>query len=236
MIRLIYRISDVGYQKIKPPYINNESCLKNALIAFPKDKCDWLVIADSVSDGTKRLIEELVGADKIHHVNFKRGPGAPFIYAMDYLLPQVSDQDILYFVENDYLHRPGSHEILKEGFELGADYVSLYDHPDKYFDGVNPYVEQGGEVTKVFLTKNCHWKFTNSTTGTFALLGKTLKSDYSILKKYAEKPSWSDFYMFIELGQMGKSLVTPIPSFSTHGETNWLAPLINWEKYATSNT
>ena len=37
-MKIIYRISDTsqgGHYKIKPEYINNENCLKNALLMFP---------------------------------------------------------------------------------------------------------------------------------------------------------------------------------------------------------
>jgi hypothetical protein len=67
-----------------------------------------------------------------------------------------------------------TNQILKdstEGFELGASFVALYDHPDKYLDpskGGNPYCEGGAEDTRVYLTTSCHWKITNSTTMTFA--------------------------------------------------------------------
>jgi len=33
-MRIIYRISDAGYNKVKPDYINNEACLKNATKEF----------------------------------------------------------------------------------------------------------------------------------------------------------------------------------------------------------
>jgi hypothetical protein len=29
-MKIIYRISDAGYNKMKPDYINNEACLANA--------------------------------------------------------------------------------------------------------------------------------------------------------------------------------------------------------------
>ena len=40
-IKIIYRISDAGYRKTKPSYINNENCLKNAFSVFPFEKYDW---------------------------------------------------------------------------------------------------------------------------------------------------------------------------------------------------
>ena len=45
-MKIIYRISDTGYNKIKPDYINNENCLNNALFTF--NKATWWVIADNV--------------------------------------------------------------------------------------------------------------------------------------------------------------------------------------------
>ena len=33
-MRIIYRISDAGYNKVKPEYINNENCLANATKEF----------------------------------------------------------------------------------------------------------------------------------------------------------------------------------------------------------
>jgi hypothetical protein len=40
-MKIIYRISDTGYNKVKPDYINNENCLKNALQVFPCSEYDW---------------------------------------------------------------------------------------------------------------------------------------------------------------------------------------------------
>ena len=69
-----------------------------------------------------------------------------FNMALDLALKQTECEGV-YFVEDDYLHHPRSYEILIEGLELGADYITLYDHPDKYFDGGNPLIEGDGEVT-----------------------------------------------------------------------------------------
>ena len=42
----------------------------------------------------------------------------------------------------------------------------------------------------------------------------------------------NDFELFMELGEQGKSLISPIPGYATHGETKWLCPLVNWEALA----
>ncbi len=143
------------------------------------------------------------------------------------------DDEIIYFIENDYLHKPQSKKILEEGFNLGAPFVSLYDHPDKYLDpsqGGNPYCEGGAEDTRVYLSDNCHWKMTNSTTMTFAAKVSTLKRTEPILRKHTLESHPNDFKMFLELRQNNELLITPLPGYSTHGETAYLTPLTNWSK------
>lgn len=228
-MKIIYRISDAGYNKVKPDYIDNEQCLKNATKVF-KD-AEWLVIADNVSEETDRMIQKYVTKSNILYASIGHGAGT-FNLALDTAL-KYDDNEVVYFIENDYLHKLESPKILEEGFSLGAPFVSLYDHPDKYLDpsrGGNPYCEGGGEVTRVYLTDSCHWKVTNSTTMTFAAKVNTLKATQDILRKHTSGTHPNDFQMFLELRQHNKLLITPLPGYSTHGETAWLTPLTNWSK------
>ena len=229
-MRIIYRISDAGYNKVKPDYVNNEVCLKNARETF-KD-ADWLVIADNVSEPTKKMIQNYIEEDSdVEYVSVGHGAGT-FNLALDEALT-LDDDEIVYFIENDYLHKPNSQKILEEGFELGASFISLYDHPDKYLSpekGGNPYCQGGAEDTRVYLTDSCHWKITNSTTMTFAAKVKTLKRTEEILRKHTNTTHPNDFNMFLELREKNELLITPLPGYSTHGETAWLSPLTNWEK------
>jgi hypothetical protein len=227
-MKLIYRISDAGYNKVKPSYIGNENCLRNATEIF--NQVEWLVIADNTSSPTDEMI--LKYQSNITKVSIGHGAGT-FNLALDEAL-KLDDKEVVYFLENDYLHKPNSLKVLLEGINMGADYVSLYDHPDKYMDGANPFVEGGGEYTKVFLSESCHWKLTNSTTMTFASKVKTLREDESILRKWTNTTHPHDFQMFLELRDKGRSLITPLPGYSTHGETAWLTPLINWNDICTN--
>jgi len=227
-MRIIYRISDAGYNKVKPAYINNETCLKNALSVFPWTEYDWSIIADNISKDTNDMIQKYIPRDHINYVEVGHGAGT-FNLALTEAL-KYTDEEVVYFLENDYLHKEGSPEVLLEGFKTGASYVSLYDHPDKYMRGANPYVEDGGEVTRVLLTKSCHWKITNSTTMTFAAKVKTLREDEDILRSFTVGTYPRDFDMFIALQDKGKALVTPLPGYATHGEVAWLTPLTDWSK------
>jgi hypothetical protein len=226
-VKIIYRISDSGYSKVKPAYINNEACLLNALDTFSTEKHDWLVIADNVSEATKQMLERYVL--NIKHVSVGHGAGT-FNLALDEAL-QSPDEEIIYFLENDYLHKPNSDKIIQEGLQLGASFVSLYDHPDKYLppsQGGNPYCEGGAEDTRVYLTESTHWKITNSTTMTFATTVSTLKRTEETLRKYTQGTYPEDFKMFLDLREQGELLISSIPGYSTHGETAWLSPLTDW--------
>ena len=110
-MKIIYRISDTGYNKIKPDYINNENCLLNALDMFSTEKHDWLIIADNVSQATTQMLEKYVL--NIKHVSVGHGAGT-FNLALDKALT-YNDNEIVYFIENDYLHKLGSDKILLEG-------------------------------------------------------------------------------------------------------------------------
>lgn len=223
-LQTYYRLSDCGYDKVKPSYINNETCLRNFVSQFGQKNLH--LIADNVNDSTWNRINELYPSITSSRTTFGNG-AASFNMALDLALKQTECEGV-YFVEDDYLHHPRSYEILIEGLELGADYITLYDHPDKYFDGGNPLIEGDGEVTKVYLTKSCHWKLTNSTTMTFAATVKTLKKNEPVLRKWTSSTHPHDFDMFMELRDMGSSLISPIPGYATHGETKWLCPLVNW--------
>lgn len=214
---------------MKPKYINNETCLANAMRVFCE--ADWLVIADNTSLETDKMIYKYVDQKDVVKVSVGHGAGT-FNLALDKAL-KFDDSEVVYFIENDYIHKPNSKTVLEEGLGLGAAFASLYDHPDKYIGpsrGGNPYCEGGAEDTRLYLTDSCHWKVTNSTTMTFASTVETLKRVEPTLRKWTTGSHPHDFQMFIELREQGELLVTSVPGFSTHGETAWLSPLTDWSK------
>jgi hypothetical protein len=226
-MHVIYRISEIGYLKDKPQYINNRNCFENALKVF-KD-ANWMVIADNVNEDTKEYLHNKV--ENIQHVSIGHGAGT-FNLALDYALG-LDNSEIVYFLENDYLHKPLADKVLEDGIELGFDYVTAYDHPDKYlnpFEGGNPFCSGRAEDTRVYLGQYCHFKLTNSTTMTFASSVKTLKEDEEVLRKWTKDTHPYDFQMFMELKQVGRRLASSIPGYSTHGETEFLSPLTDWQK------
>jgi hypothetical protein len=63
-MKTIYRISDAGYNKVKPDYINNENCLKNFVKVFGNE--DILIIADNCCEDTIEMIKKYVHPSKIN--------------------------------------------------------------------------------------------------------------------------------------------------------------------------
>ncbi len=131
--------------------------------------------------------------------------------------------DLIYFVENDYLHTDNWIEKTLELFKYYPvmNYVSLYDHQDKYclpmYDNL---------VSKVFITPSHHWRTTPSTCGTFLTTRKIFEEDFDVWFN-AE----GDHPTFLKLNsERGRFVVTPLPGFSTHCMEGLLSPTINWEK------
>ncbi|MFH1985900.1 MAG: glycosyltransferase family 2 protein [Pseudomonadota bacterium] len=209
MLHTIYRICDLRDGLTKIARITKRQCFENFIEVFGTG--NLTVVADNCRPDTLDFLRGLVG--DIHETAL--GNSASFLYALDLALKR-SDTDTVYLVEDDYLHQAGATAFLAEGLER-ADYVSLYDHPDKYLDpSPNPLVKQGGEATTVLLTRSSHWKRTNSTTMTFAARIGTLRRDAEVLRRYCQAPVPADFYLFCELMKRGRTLITPIPGRATH--------------------
>lgn len=237
----IYRLSDKGEKKEKLSYVNNKSCLENFLEHFPSSSV--YVVADNVCDETYYWLSSLPLAGLCRTA---LGNSGSFFYSYEIAIQQCNEC-VVYFVENDYIHRAGSFDALFDGIRI-ADYVTLYDHPDKYIDGPNPLVKGGGEVSKVFLSSKCHWKITNSTTMTFAAKVSTLKKDRLFFKFFTigllphslgsfgnrflgflqARPIPNDYKIFRTLSLIKRrTVVSPMPSFSTHGESRFLCPFFS---------
>lgn len=231
MIKVYYRLSNqqAGINKKKIPNANKKNCLNNCIKIFGKENIT--VIGDNLNKEHTEWLDEL----KIEFKEVKNGNGSDtFRDALNLAIKENEDEDIVYLLEDDFLHKEGSSELIEEALENINCYVTLYDHPDKYLNrenGGNPFVEQGGEVTRVIKTKSIHWKITNSTVMSFAAKVARLKQDMELLEKYSENRITDSFGFFTELTQSkGIGVISCIPGYSTHCETAWLSPFTDWEQ------
>ena len=209
MLKIIYRICDLRNGNTKIPGISKRQCFLNFVEVFGVD--NLTIIADHTCQETVDFIRKYIQDIEITTL----GNSGSFIHALDMAL-RCEDEQSVYFVEDDYLHHDKAPAFLHEGLER-ADYVNLYDHADKYMSkGPNPLVSDGGENTKVILTASSHWKYTNSTTMTFAARVKTLRADQDIFRHYCNGAIPLDYHIFRHLAERGRTLITPIPGRSTH--------------------
>lgn len=237
-MRIIFRTSSHEHNKIKLK-ISAFDCLKNLKKNFRG--INITVVADSLPKKEVDQYRKIVKKNDLININVNNNSKS-FIYCINlalgfekskYFKKLTDENEIIYFVENDYIHLSNSKKILLDAFSLRIDYVSLYDHPDLY-NNVNNLKEftqsLDNSYRKVFLGKYSHWATSPSTTLTFAVKKKTLYEDYIFFKKGCKRDIPRDHKIFTQLTNRGRILVTPIPSMATHTETNYLAPLINWKK------
>jgi hypothetical protein len=164
----------------------------------------------------------------------KLGNGGSFQFALDLAL-RYDDSHYVYFIEDDYLHKPEAHKILLEGLDKFDGFITLYDHPDKYDSRkINHLVQvrdgNAGEVTSLYLTNSCHWKITNSTTMTFAARVGNIRKVQHILRRHAvDRPT--DFQMWLDIKkETDMNVYSSVPGYVTHCEDPWITPLTDWSK------
>jgi hypothetical protein len=233
MVNVIYRLSDNGYNKVKYPHATKLHCLENCLKHFDANTVYMFVDNTNLVTKTRNDVDYINESEFFGNLEYYTAgsSAASFRHVFDFALDNFKDDDIVYFVEDDYLHKTHSAKLIVEGLQI-ANYVSLYDHNDKYIPashGGNPFIEDdGGEITKVYKTKSTHWKLTNSTTMTFACTIRQLLTDFAIWRKHTEGSHPNDFQCFLELRDNGRSLITTLPGYSTHCEPQWASPLTDW--------
>lgn len=221
-LHIFYRISNNSYKKKRLDYATKQTCLSNFIETFGTE--NLTIIADNVTEDSLR---DFLSSLNVKIINTSLGNAQSCRYVMDLAALSLKQEDYVYFVEDDYLHKPSSQEKLLEGLEV-SHYVTLYDHPDKYWDrdkgGPNPFIQHGGEESRVLLTKSTHWKETNSTTMTFATRVVTLIRDLGVWFVYLKGDHPYDFQAFCDLKSFGRRLISPIPGCSTHTEVDYLSP------------
>lgn len=228
-MKVIYRFSDKGYPKNKLPLVNNENCFRNFCSNFLENNLTNLILIEdnceqSTSEKFNVIIKQVNIGDCPVVLRTNVGNAGSFNYALDIATREFSDNEVVYFPEGDFIHAPHSRKILEEGYDLlGAqvDYVTLYAHPDKE-------MPENIKEEYIFRSASTYWRSCISTVMTCSAKVKTLKNDYNIIKKWTTGPHPKDHEMFSELRANGRLLISPMPGYSTHGESDWLSPFRDW--------
>lgn len=223
-IRLLVRHCQVDAVKSRPDWFDKEKAFQDLLGTVEMEPSIELTVMFD-GDPTAHFIKDY----DVDVVRFDAGSdAASFRKCLQFAASQRgwNDDDIIYFLEDDYIHKPRWPTILWEGFENpDADMVSLYDHKDRYTRNEPP--------CKVTVTKSSHWRSATSTTNTFAVKYRVLLEDMDVHLTFAlegiQTGHHRDHEKFVALAQAkGRTLFTSIPGYSTHCEKHYLSPIVAW--------
>ena len=204
----------------RPEWFDKWRCLENFVTVF--NEHNITLIADGVDDATWNNLNTMHPTLDLRRTTFGSNAGS-FLYSLDEAIKLPHDT-VVYFVEDDYIHHEGADIILEQGVSI-SPYVSLYDHPDKYW-GSNADV-----LSKVMMTEDCHWRTTGSTTMTFASQVRYLIQDRAVFQQWCGgEDKWThDFQLFTELST-ARGLITPIPGYATHMDTWVIGRMVDWQE------
>ena len=208
--------------RYRPSWFSYEKCFKNLLRTIEGYDNINLTLAmdgDINQDFTKNYQDKFT----LFSTNYK---SSLFSYRalLEYIKEQPMESDeLIYFLENDYLHTDNWVDKIINLFSTysGLDYISLYDHNDKYFLPMYDNL-----VSKIITTKTHHWRTTPSTCGSFIINRKIFEEDYDVQSTHV-----GDHNTFLWLNENRQRFVfTPIPGLSTHCMEDLMSPTIDWEK------
>ncbi len=248
-LHIYYRHTSVARSsgKARPPWFSHANCLVNLLDT----------ISDHLRDGSVRLNVLFDGNEAEMQADFAMGQVAQHIAAQpsaanaiterriqggtqrtawracigivkDDAETRVASGDLVYLLENDYLHMPGwVDEVLalrSQGIEW--DYLTLYDHPDKYpnqCDHVDA-ARYHALPARLFASSRRHWRTTPSTCASYVLSRETFLRDHSVLRL-----GLYDLRLFRLLTTFKRrTLISPLPGMSTHCMAGLLSPIVDW--------
>jgi hypothetical protein len=207
-----------------------------ASIVHARAKTEWpitLALVDDHSDETVvKELQEIARESGItfsfHALTETTGNGASL--AACYAYADSANADLIYFVEDDYLHAESALIEMIEAYQymrvrMEQDVVvHPYDSPDRYAD---PY------PSFIFASRERYWRTVRHTTGTFVV-------SKDVFKKY--RKNYEDFSTdsgkgIIEDGTINKiyeevPCISPMPSLAVHMETPaHLPPFVPWKMW-----
>lgn len=198
------------------------------------------VIGDSLSEDLISFFKETCPEVKID--SYDRIGNAESLLKCFKKADSFSDDDLIYFCEDDYLHfYPSFYERSLDFVELArGNSLDFFLHPSDYPD---QYKLNQLKRSYLFALKSGHFREVSSTTFTFMCLGKTYKKHSELLKScalYKEfmNPKTKELIM-IDCGAddgrfskiFGKEALclSPLPGMATHLHEGTTSPFVEWE-------
>lgn len=227
------RFSVISKDKKRPDWYSREKCFQNLIKTLDGNKNFKLhILFDGNPEG--HFLQNYSCFDSFTKLSSGSG-AASFVDSVNYAIENSSDGDLIYFLEDDYLHWPNWTNILEEGATLGSNtYFTLYDAPDKYPSTIKEIDDTYKTfytdlVSKIVITKSCHWRTVPSTTDTFIISRELLVKYKQAMIHYSSIAHHSlDHARCLWLGSNGLQLWSCIPGYSAHITLNYESPTRNW--------
>ena len=222
-----YNVSGKGL-KYRPHWFDYEDCFKN-LLSTIKDHNN--IKLNVIMDG--KIKDNWISKYQQHYTTYEveGGDMVKAGHAMFNLLKNIKDtiddKDLIYILENDYLHIEGWVEKIIDLFSSykGLSYVSLYDHLDKY-NVVEGGPDHSDLVSKIIVTDSHHWRTTPSACGSYVVPKTIFFEDVDDqIREVGDHNKW----VYLQ-EHKSRFLLSPIPGLSTHCMDGLLSPTIEWNK------
>jgi hypothetical protein len=219
-----YNITGTDY-KFRPHWFDYEKCFVNLLNTIKNKNVDIHVVMDGkIEDNWIKKYKDKYIA---HEIKAGNGNDAAIkIFEIILNLNTIGDKDLIYILENDYLHTNDWVDKVSDIFETfsGLSYISLYDALDKYSAPMYDDL-----ISKILVTNTSHWRTTPSTCGSFITTKKVLTEDYNEQTGVTIPPG--DHHKWVWLNEnKGRFVLTPMPGLSTHCMDFLMSPIIDWKK------
>jgi hypothetical protein len=226
-------------QKHRPSWFSYEVCLVNILKTITHRNFSGKVHFTLWHDGAlapNSLSTEVlaaVAAAELSGVVFnvvcgEFGSGAKSAHDLHFYLAgnaEIADDDLVYTLENDYLHQARWLEKVDELVRSGIpyDYISLYDHADNYVLNVHKNFKN-----QMFFTRDHLWRTCFSTCYSKLAKCRTIREDLAILTKY------DDFLACALFNLKNRNLMVATPGLSTHAMNGLESPAVDWNQIANA--
>lgn len=230
----------------RPDWFDYEKCFKNLLdtigengvhpnvkltVVFDGDESDSYILK-YYKNNNFRIVN--INTNNIDFKTYQNDGSSKSGALTSYITMQdnLSDSDIVFHLENDYLLLPYWPEIVLDFFNIIPNselcLLSLYDHMDLYLfrdktrtDHFSMYKDWKAEI---FISNYRHWKTVDLITSSWIMT----KRGFNLIEDFLTY-GVSDNTTSAEFRKRGGWCCSPIPSLMTHVQYPFLAPIINWE-------
>ena len=150
-------------------------------------------------------------------------------------LSKENCEDLVYFVEDDYIHEKISLTEILYTYEKIASLLKneLLICPSDY-----PFLYTGNENTKIFLGENRHWRKIDQTLCTFLTSKKIINKYWNELTSMCQKEHYP-FEKPLHNIYKNELCISPMPSLAVHftnvNSIYGLSPNVNWKRLWEEN-